>query len=198
MTADNPPYVKWDGLTPPYRTIVADPPWPYPEGFAGGPGHGKWKTVSLPYSPMALADIEALPVASLSDRDCRLFLWATNRYLPAGLQVLARWGFAYKQTLTWSKPDSNLGGSVAPTSAEFLLVAVKGSPPVMGRWPASVVEALHPRSHSTKPPAFLDIVERVSPGPYVELFARSPRLGWDHWGLGYEAGSEPIALDFGS
>ena len=44
-----------------------------------------------------------------------------------------------------------------------------------------------PRSaHSVKPPAFLDMVERVSPGPYVELFARAPRLGWDSWGKGYE------------
>lgn len=43
--------------------------------------------------------------------------------------------------------------------------------------------------HSVKPPAFLDIVEQVSPGPYVELFARSPRLGWDSWGYGYEVAS---------
>lgn len=43
-------------------------------------------------------------------------------------------------------------------------------------------------AHSAKPPAFLDMVERVSPGPYVELFARAPRLGWDSWGKGYELG----------
>ncbi len=41
-------------------------------------------------------------------------------------------------------------------------------------------------AHSAKPPAFLDLVERVSPGPYVELFARQPRLGWDSWGWGHE------------
>jgi hypothetical protein len=40
--------------------------------------------------------------------------------------------------------------------------------------------------HSAKPSAFSDLVEQVSPGPYVELFARQPRLGWDHWGRGYE------------
>jgi N6-adenosine-specific RNA methylase IME4 len=44
-------------------------------------------------------------------------------------------------------------------------------------------------AHSAKPAAFLDIVERVSPGPYVELFARAPRLGWDSWGHGYEIGA---------
>ena len=36
--------------------------------------------------------------------------------------------------------------------------------------------------HSEKPEAFLDLVESVSPGPYLELFARRNRLGWDTWG----------------
>ena len=37
-------------------------------------------------------------------------------------------------------------------------------------------------THSSKPEAFLDLVEQVSPGPYLELFARRQRLGWDTWG----------------
>jgi len=36
--------------------------------------------------------------------------------------------------------------------------------------------------HSAKPEAFMDLVERVSPAPRVELFARRQRLGWDTWG----------------
>jgi hypothetical protein len=36
--------------------------------------------------------------------------------------------------------------------------------------------------HSKKPDGFLDMVEQVSPGPYVELFARRARFGWDYWG----------------
>jgi N6-adenosine-specific RNA methylase IME4 len=36
--------------------------------------------------------------------------------------------------------------------------------------------------HSEKPGAFYDLVERVSPGPRLELFARTQRLGWDTWG----------------
>ena len=35
---------------------------------------------------------------------------------------------------------------------------------------------------SAKPEAFIDLVEQVSPGPYLELFARRQRLGWDTWG----------------
>lgn len=37
-------------------------------------------------------------------------------------------------------------------------------------------------AHSAKPDAFLDLVEQVSPGPYLELFARRQRLGWDTYG----------------
>ena len=36
--------------------------------------------------------------------------------------------------------------------------------------------------HSKKPEAFQDIVETVSPGPYLEMFARRQRAGWDTWG----------------
>lgn len=32
--------------------------------------------------------------------------------------------------------------------------------------------------HSEKPAAFFDIVERLAPGPRLELFAREPRPGW--------------------
>jgi N6-adenosine-specific RNA methylase IME4 len=37
-------------------------------------------------------------------------------------------------------------------------------------------------AHSAKPEAFLDLVEQVSPGPYLEMFARRARFGWDYWG----------------
>lgn len=28
----------------------------------------------------------------------------------------------------------------------------------------------------------MDMIERASPGPYLELFARRNRMGWDTWG----------------
>lgn len=36
--------------------------------------------------------------------------------------------------------------------------------------------------HSVKPDAFLDMVEAALPGPYLEMFARRARFGWDYWG----------------
>lgn len=178
----------WEGLNPPYSTIVADPPWDYSDGcVALGPGHGVLRANQpLPYSGMQVEEIAALLVGDLAAKDCRLFLWTTNRYLRAAFDVLDGWGFTYRQTLVWHKPDVNLQGSVAPNSAEFILVAVKGSPDRLGTLPSSVFGIARKGGHSAKPDAFGDFVEQVSPGPYVELFCRRPRLGWDHWGKGYE------------
>lgn len=178
-------------LNPPYSTIVADPPWAYAEGFpTQSRSPGKWSgavtTKPLPYSSMTLAEIESLPVASIAAPDARLFLWTTSRYLGAAFGVIDAWGCAYKQTLVWHKLDGNMGGSVAPCSAEFLLVAVWGKPPVLTKAASAVIAHAQAKQHSKKPAAFMDLVESVSPEPRVELFARSPRLGWDSWGYGYE------------
>lgn len=169
-----------------YSTIVADPPWDY------GSDHKRWPSwatgadaptrKAIPYPPMSLESIKELPVSTLASESCRLFLWTTNRFLPDAFGVLSAWGFRYTQTLVWAKrAPSPFGGSVAPNGAEFLLVAEVGKPPIRGRAPRSVMDA--PRQpHSAKPEAFLDLVETVSEGPYLEMFARRNRLGWDTWG----------------
>lgn len=187
-------------LTPPYATIVADPPWQYDEGFATqSRTPGKWvgpvESKPLPYSSMTLPEICALPVVDLAAEHCRLFLWTTNRYLPDAFRVLMAWEFRYRQTLVWHKSDGNMGGSVAPNSAEFLLVGVRGTPGVLTKAACAVLKAPQAKQHSKKPAAFLDLVEQVSSGPYVELFARAPRLGWDSWGHGYESNQNAPLLD---
>jgi N6-adenosine-specific RNA methylase IME4 len=137
---------------------------------------------------MSLAEIADMPVASLAAEDCRLFLWTTNKYLPAAFPIMAAWGFNYRQALVWHKLDcAPMSGSVAPNGAEFLLVGVKGKPARGEKAKSSVISHSQPKQHSVKPGVFLDLVEAVSPGPYVELFARQPRLGWDAWGFGVEA-----------
>jgi N6-adenosine-specific RNA methylase IME4 len=178
----------WDGLNPPYRTIVADPPWAYDEGFVQGTSHGVGRLdVSLPYSSMSLEAIADLPVQDLADPSgAFLWLWTTNKYLPDAFDVIAAWGFRYRQCLVWHKGDAApFVRAVAPNSGEFLLVARRGGVRRVGTTTSSIVHAVR-GGHSAKPSCFLDLVEHVSPGPYVELFSRAPRLGWDSWGKGYE------------
>jgi N6-adenosine-specific RNA methylase IME4 len=172
-----------------YRTIAADPPWDYgvdnqsPSITHGGTGKAQKKP--FVYPTMSVEAIAALPVGDLAAADSRLFMWTTNRHLPDSFGVLAAWGFRYRQIVVWHKTGNPtpFGGSIAPNHAEFLLVASKGQPPVVERLKSSVIAA--PAAifgHSAKPECFLDYIEQVSAGPYVELFARRDRFGWDTWG----------------
>jgi N6-adenosine-specific RNA methylase IME4 len=182
----------WEGLTPPYACIVADPPWHYEARPLNARTPGKWSVRAdkpMPFSTMQLEEIASLPVHALTGEDCRMFLWTTNRYLPEAFDVLAGWGFTYRQTLVWHKTGdvSPYGPPLARQTAEFLLVGSVGLAPIEERWPGAVIAHPRMRRHSEKPALFADLIERSTPGPYVELFARAPRLGWDSWGYGYES-----------
>lgn len=207
--------MAWEGLSPPYSTIVADPPWPMPEtgqttrgatddkgvytAKGGRQVDGTWwgrhrgGTVPIPYSTMSMGDIAALPVAELVASDAHIYLWTTNRFIEDAYTVMRAWGFRPAQMLVWCKPPMGVGfGGAFTTTTEFILHGRLGSLKAIKRtdsswWPWSRVYVGGHIAHSAKPPAFGDLVEQVSPGPYVELFARAPRLGWDSWGKGYES-----------
>ncbi len=174
-----------------YATIVADPPWHYdymPGVLANGSDHrvvmGQHIRKYLPYATMSLPEIKAIPVDDFAADDCRLFLWTTNKYLPHSFDVIAAWGFEYKQTIVWAKRCAPpYGGSVARQFTEYLLAATRGAPPRLALSRTNLIEATRAKHfHSRKPDVFADLIEEVSPGPYLELFARRQRLGWDTWG----------------
>ena len=163
-----------------YRTIVADPPWHVgrgPEWASNGASR------PLTYPTMTVAEISALPVADLAHRGgAHLYLWTINAYLERTYDVARAWGFKPSTLLTWCKPPRGLGlGGTYSLTTEHVLFCRRGVGALRRHkdstwygWPRS--------AHSVKPEAFLDMVERVSPGPRVELFARRDRLGWDTWG----------------
>ncbi len=172
-----------------YRTIVADPPRDHSDGTGfsfgerdprGRSGKHPPSSHSLPYGVMTVSEIAALrpPVAD----DAHLYLWTTNRYLRDSYGIAEEWGFKPSATLVWCKPaNQGLFGGAFLSNVEFILFARRGVFPFVDKcgtrwftWPRG--------EHSAKPEAFLDLVEQVSPGPYLELFARRQRLGWDTWG----------------
>jgi N6-adenosine-specific RNA methylase IME4 len=184
----------WEGLNPPYCTIVADPPWRYDEGWApfGPTSHGGdvQRRRPLPYSSMSVDEICALPVADLADEDAHLYLWTTNRYLAASYDVARAWGFKPSQMLTWCKPRMGIGpGGAFSNTTEFFLFARRGSLKPLHRQDTTWWEWAR-GAHSEKPAGFFEVVHAVSPGPYVELFCRQPRFGWDSWGKGFESLTE--------
>jgi N6-adenosine-specific RNA methylase IME4 len=191
---------------PEYRTIVADPPWDHSDGtgvvMTVGMSHRPHPTggyVTAPmYPTLTVDEIKALPVGDLAAQDAHLYLWTTNRYLRHVWDVAEAWGFTGVCILTWCKaPRGFLGGGAWPSNTEFCLFARRGSLKAIGKAAGRWFEAPRRRgaparegerrdaangSHSSKPEMFLDMVERVSPAPRLELFARRQRLGWDTWG----------------
>jgi N6-adenosine-specific RNA methylase IME4 len=171
-----------------YRTIVADPPWRYKSTLPGhtrgarrGPGNPRGRS-AVPYPTMTVAEIAALPVGGLAAADAHLYLWTTSTHLEHAWSIARGWGFGYSTLLVWSKkPRGYVGFGAFTVTTEFVLFCRRGTLPAIGRLDRTCWE--WPRGeHSQKPEHFIDLVEQVSPGPYLELFSRRHRLGWDVWG----------------
>lgn len=155
-----------------YSTILADPPWDINQkGKRGAIMH---------YPLMTLEDIKNMPVADLAEEKAHLWLWVPNGLIPQGLDVLNAWGFEYCDPFIWIKPGLGLGNRLRNAS-EIVLFGVRGKAPAKSHSQQNWLFA--PRQdHSHKPEEMYPIIERVSPGPYLELFARRPQPNWDAWG----------------
>jgi N6-adenosine-specific RNA methylase IME4 len=129
-----------------------------------------------------------MPVAEIADDSCHLWLWGVNGLMEEAYAVVRAWGFKPCTLVTWCKPVPGVGHYLR-NNTEHVILATRGAPMVPKDKPLSTWFVWPRGSHSAKPSGFGDLVEKVSPGPYVELFARSPRLGWDSWGFGWEQAS---------
>lgn len=161
-----------------FATIVIDPPWDWSdEGDQDQFGRAR-----PDYGTMTIEQLERLPVATLADDDCHLYLWITNRSLPKGFRLLEAWGFRYVTALTWVKPSFGMGNYFRGQT-EHVLFAVRGSQPLKRRDASTVLHAPRgPNGHSSKPTEFAALVESCSPGPYLEMFSRTARPDWTAWG----------------
>jgi N6-adenosine-specific RNA methylase IME4 len=130
---------------------------------------------------MTVEEICALPVTQLACDAALLWLWTTNGFLVEALtRVIPAWGFEFKSVMVWCKPQMGTGNYVR-VSHEFLLIASRGGLRPDGKNQTSWLVRERER-HSAKPSAFCQIVERISPGPRIELFARAARPRWTVWG----------------
>lgn len=179
-----------------YRTIVADPPWAFdggdslafPRGLKRDGSHQKSTRPSDTYRRMPLDEILALrpPV----EDDAHLYLWTVNAFMVEAHQIAEAWGFKPKTILTWTKTHhgdpsrvSMKTGYYFRGATEHCLFGVRGSLRLQAS-EGLPTGFLWPRlPHSVKPDAFYDLVEKASPGPYLELFSRRARMGdWHYYG----------------
>lgn len=171
-----------------YTTFVVDPPWRYENTSSRGAAENHYGTMSI----RELCDLTVVP--DLAGKNSHLYLWTTTSHLREAFSVMESWGFTYKTDMVWTKPQMGMGNYVR-VSHEHVLFGVKGRLPTLANDVVSHFSAPR-RRHSQKPAMFLDIVERLSPGPHLEVFSRclkalgvakececaSCRKGWDVWG----------------
>ncbi len=169
-----------------YSTILADPPWQFQNRTGKmAPEHKRLKR----YETMTLKDIKELPIELLAQDKAHLYLWVPNALLQEGLDVMKAWGFTYKTNIIWHKvrkdgePDGRGVGFYFRNTTEVLLFGVKGSMRTLdpGRSQVNIIKSIK-QEHSRKPDEQYTLIEKCSPGPYLELFARGTRKGWAAWG----------------
>ena len=169
-----------------FQTILADPPWQFTNRTGKvAPEHKRL----LRYSTMSLQEVKELPVSMLAAEKSHLYLWVPNALIQEGLAVMKCWGFTYKANIVWHKirkdggPDGRGVGFYFRNVTELVLFGIRGRIRTLqpGRRQVNFL-ATRKREHSRKPDELYDIVESCSPGPYLELFARHPRLKWTQWG----------------
>jgi len=174
------------GVTGKFGTILIDPPWRFTNRTGKvAPEHKRLRR----YRTMSFQEIADLPVHELAKTTCHLYLWCPNALLFEGLSIMKGWGFKYKTNLVWYKirkdggPDGRGVGFYFRNVTELLLFGVRGSmrtlPP--GRSQVNIMIS-RKREHSRKPDEAYEIIQRCSPGPYLELFARETAEGWTQWG----------------
>ena len=111
-------------LSPPYSTIVADPPWHYDERIIEYGRDRGAVSASMPYSTMSDDEIARLPVCDLAAPGAHLYLWTTNQHLWVARDIALGWGFDPVQTLVWAKPPQGLGpGGTFANTTEFVIYA---------------------------------------------------------------------------
>lgn len=170
-----------------YKVILSDPPWSYSNSGTRGAALNE-------YSTMSIDDICALPIAQLADDDCVLLLWATNPLLLEALRVIDAWGFKYVTKFPWIKlngqpqinffgdweykPNYGVGFWVRGCSEDVIICKRGNAKPPEFDFVGILSENFF---HSRKPDNIYEYAESM-PGPYLELFARRRREGWDVFG----------------
>lgn len=156
-----------------FGTIYVDPPWSY----------GNQATRSATdnhYETLTLEEIAAHPIPELAADECHLHLWTTNAFLHDSFHLLEQWGFEFKSLLVWDKDKLGIG-NYWRLQTEYLLLGVKGNLTFLDHSQPNIVRGARTK-HSAKPKQVRRMIEKVSPGPRLEMFARRISNGWVAWG----------------
>ncbi|MCP2134560.1 N6-adenosine-specific RNA methylase IME4 [Rhizobium sp. SLBN-94] len=157
-----------------FGTIYADPPWLYDnQGTRAATGNH--------YGGLTVEELCALPVKDIVAKDAHLHLWTTNGFLFECPKIFEAWGFEFRSSFVWVKPQMGIG-NYWRNSHEFLLTAIRGDAKRFNDRSLMSWLQCERGVHSAKPEQVRHFIERASPGPFLEMFARSGAPNWTVWG----------------
>jgi N6-adenosine-specific RNA methylase IME4 len=178
---------------PKFNVVTADPPWFEQGGGKVTRGAQRHYDLMKTDAIIELLISNCEPMARVDEEKSAFFLWVTNNFLLDGLRVMDALGYRYITNLVWAKDRSGLG-YYFHGQHELCLFGVKGKWGRPTKVPGINSTLLgsglitHPKDkngkiiHSRKPPQLAEMIEQRFGGPYLELFARENRPGWEAWG----------------
>jgi len=166
-----------------YNTLVIDPPWNIT--LTGKVNRRENRRMKMPYKIMSLKEIKSIPIKNIANKGSHIYLWATNKFLRKAFEVFDSWKVNFHLVLVWNKPSFIAPCMGYQFATEFCLLGFFDKP--MQKF-LKIGKRNHfyaPQKrdkHSTKPDVFYKLIEKMSPSPRIDLFARQKRKNWDVWG----------------
>ena len=158
-----------------YRAILADPPWDDANAVMGG------------YPALTMDELKDLNVIHAAAYDAACFIWCGSSSIYKAGELMKAWGFKYKTMLfVWEKVTRKGNpyfgmGYWSHSATEYVIMGIRGKVPRLIANTRQLVVAPVTR-HSEKPLEVHRRIQKLVPGPYLELFARRPVPGWRVWG----------------
>jgi N6-adenosine-specific RNA methylase IME4 len=141
--------------------------------------------MKLPYKTITLEEIKSIPINKIANIGCHVYCWTTNKFLNDTFKIFKSWGVNYHLTLVWTKPSFIAPAMGYQFATEFLLLGFYQKPMLkfkkigLKNW----INTPQTRNkHSKKPKEFYTLIDKMSPSPKLEMFARDKKDGWDYWG----------------
>ena len=165
-----------------FNTIVLDPPWNI--SVTGKVKIRPNRKKELDYQTMSMDEIKSIPIDQIANIGCHVYCWTTNKFLNDTFEVLKSWNVNYHLTLVWTKPNGMMPCFGYKFATEFCLFGFYGKPMQKFKSMAKLnwINGPSIKPHSTKPKEFFDLVDEMSPGPKLEMFARNKRDNWTVFG----------------